>query len=191
MINIVLINFCQQPYEDLGIHNMENLWFLQIPEWMEVGCIFVGMFQHERLPLNLKADVLSEPVRAWNNARDLQVSSPRFAAVLIKFIILLDFGLHESKSKCQMLGLPRTLICWWFACKMTTIPVSPVWKSPIDFVWRACKRGTIYADICLFVVALPHWSSLTYYASHNNLPWCMALFGPAIVVSMAYWTDNM
>ena len=34
------------------------------------------------------------------------------------------------------------MICWWFASKMTTMSISSVWISPIDFVWRACKRWT-------------------------------------------------
>ena len=51
---------------------------------------FVSMFQQECFPVNLKAGVLSEPVSVRNSARHLQVSSPRFAAILFKFIILLD-----------------------------------------------------------------------------------------------------
>lgn len=44
--------------------------------------------QQDRLPLNLKEDVLSDPVNAWKRAMALHVSVPSFVARVFREIIL-------------------------------------------------------------------------------------------------------
>ena len=47
--------------------------------------------QQYRLPLNLKEDVLSDPVNAWKRAMALHVVVPRFVAIVFNEIILVVF----------------------------------------------------------------------------------------------------
>ena len=42
----------------------------------------------DRLPLNLKEEVLSDPVNAWKRAMALHVVVPRFVAIVFRKIIL-------------------------------------------------------------------------------------------------------
>ena len=43
--------------------------------------------QQYHLPLNLKEDVLFDPVKAWKRAMALHVVSPRFEAIVVRKII--------------------------------------------------------------------------------------------------------
>ena len=44
--------------------------------------------QQERLPLNLKEEVLSDPVSTWKRAMALHVVMPRFREIVFREIIL-------------------------------------------------------------------------------------------------------
>ena len=52
------------------------------------SCINV---QQERLPLNLKEEVLSDPVSAWKRAMAFHVVMPRFREIVFREIILVVF----------------------------------------------------------------------------------------------------
>ena len=52
------------------------------------SCINV---QQERLPLNVKGEVLSDPVNAWEKAMALHVVVPRFRAIVFREITLVVF----------------------------------------------------------------------------------------------------
>ena len=57
-----------------------------IRDW--TSCINV---QQDRLPLNLKEEVLSDPVNAWKRAMALHVVMPKFVAIVFREIILVVF----------------------------------------------------------------------------------------------------
>ena len=57
---------------------------------MRNGTLCINL-QRDLLPLNLKEDVVSDPVNAWKKAMALHVVMPRFVAIVFRDIILVDF----------------------------------------------------------------------------------------------------
>ena len=57
---------------------------------MRDGTSCINLQQH-RLPLNLKEDVLSDPVNAWKRSMALHVCVPKFVAIVFREIILVLF----------------------------------------------------------------------------------------------------
>ena len=89
--------------------------------------------------------------------------------------------LHGSKSKCQLLGLPR-----WFVGDLLVYQYLLCELFRLTLFRGYVKDGLIcrYLPLhgCIDPLEFPQ-----PYASHNHLLWCTALFGPAIFLSIAYW----
>ena len=62
-----------------------------------------------RLPLNLNDDVLSDPVNAWKSDIALHVVSPKFAAMVLRDIILVVF---PALNEIQISAAGFTAMMW-------------------------------------------------------------------------------
>ena len=118
---------------------------------MRNGTLFINL-QQDRFPLNLKEDVLSDPVNAWKSAMALHVVVPRFVAMVFREIILVVF---PALKEIQISASAFRAIMWWKLLRRITTSVSPVCTIPSDDVWRAwrwCTRTLVSASSWL------HWS---------------------------------
>src|SRR6267154_1521298 len=80
--------------------------------------------QQFRLPLNLKADVLSDPVKAWKRAMSLHYVMPRFVAIVFREIILVALlALNEIQTSASGLKtsdverIPQRVMPWSYISK--------------------------------------------------------------------------
>ena len=91
--------------------------------------------------------------------------------------------LHRSKSICQLLGLPRLFVgdlqvYQYLQCELV---IFNLFRGHI-------KAGIIWRYLPLHGCIAP-LEFLHPYPFRNHLLLCTALFGPAIFLSIAFWTD--
>src|SRR6267154_418166 len=90
---------------------------------MRDGTLSIKLQQY-RLPLNLKADVLSDPVKAWKRAMALHFVVPRFVAIVFREIILVALlALNEIQTSASGLKtsdverIPQRVMPWSYISK--------------------------------------------------------------------------
>ena len=124
-----------QPTDKVCCHFFQP-W--QCLEWsVDNSCINV---QQDRLPLNLKEEVLSDPVNAGIRAMALHVVVPKFVAIVFREVILVVI---PTLKEIQISAAGFRALMWWkLQRRITTTSVSPVYIIPSDEDWRAWRRCT-------------------------------------------------
>ena len=133
---------------------MEHVRCLKIHEWQETVLLFSAWtfaFEFESRWL---------PVNALNNARDLQVSWPRFAVKLFKLIIFLDFPVWNW---IQISAVGSAAMTQWWSVKSimtTSMNVSNVYKCE-RYCLKWMQKMNQQLGIGFFMVALLHGRTVT------------------------------